>query len=147
MKLLSENKILVEVLSDERINVLKTLLCYLHYSDELYYYILFGYNEYSANIDRYKIDYPELKEDSGFFKLKRKDIFNAELISDILIEFQIASLYINKLSDLVEKYDFAEMRHLTSTYAGYVIEELTEDYIIIEKGESRPDWDLNKMGV
>ncbi|WP_165024366.1 hypothetical protein [Dysgonomonas sp. ZJ279] len=126
---------------------LEHILKYLRFSDSVCYYIFFGYREYNRNIEPYYKYYRELTSDKGIIRLKETDISNTQLIYNILNEFQICSLYINESSDLTENFDFAKWRDSRQLYNGYVITDMMEDYIIINKDSCLPDWNISKMGI
>lgn len=126
---------------------LRKVLEYLHGQNDLYYYIFFGYSEFNRDIQKYKECYSELTSDHGFFKLKDEDRDNYQMISDILCNFQMASLYINKVPGLNQQYQFDDMRNSSCLFGGYVIDAMRETHIRILKSDDLPDWDLKRMGI
>ena len=133
---------------EEKRKYVATILEYLQYDDSSsYYYLFFGYQEWNGDITNYTAKYPELNNDKGFIGIMKEDILNVDFIIDILGEFQMASLYISEIPNLDEKYDFKDIRDYPSRFGGYVIEELRLDFIVVQKDDDLPAWDLEKMGV
>lgn len=143
----TNNILRIRFSSEKRSIYVKKVLMYLHYTDPVYYYIYFGYGFSNVDIYKYAETYPAIYEDKGFIRLKDEDINNYQLIEDFLYEYHDAQLYITCYPDLEKKYDYKMMRDNNFIFDGYTILELEEDYLILDKEDSLPAWDFEKMGI
>lgn len=130
------------------------------YSKYSYSYFFFGYHIYDVDIDKYIEMYPDLSEEHGFIKIKKNDLLNTDFVSNILLEYQMASLYINDIPDLDKKYTFPIIRdfghkhydcrkdqYMSSIITGYSIKQWEGDYVTITRTDDCLQWNINKMNI
>lgn len=127
----------------DKMYVWNRLFSNLHYSDKVNFYLLGGYHEFNIDMQKWEKVYNELSNDHFFIKLDNHFLYNNLLVCDVFNEFQICNLLINEIKDLNKEYDFTFLRlHLKDMrdyFNGYVIEELTDDYIILNWGGAVQD--------
>jgi hypothetical protein len=138
---ITTNTLIINIPEQTTMKPVEAILKYLHYDTPLYCYLFFGYREYNKDITEYIDYYPELANDKGFIKIKEEDIQNVSFIVDILNEYQMASLFINKIPGLEKKYGFVTIRDSTSLFEGYVIKEFKYGYMEILKENTLPQWE------
>ena len=136
-----------DISDEQRLLYVKNIIDYLHFTDPLHYYLAFGYSDGNSNLRPYYDRYPELSDHDGFIKLKDEDVKDYKLIYDILFNYQIGCLYINTYDDLDKKYNFSHFRCNSSIFEGYVITEMRDYIVSIEKDWDLPAWDTEKMGI
>jgi hypothetical protein len=78
--------------------------------------------------------------------LKEKDIYNAELISDLLCSCEIASLYVCTDAGLEKKFS-DRINPPFYQYGEYEITEMGEDYMVVTKHDTAPEWDFEKLSI
>lgn len=126
----------------DKMLVWNRLFSNLHYSDKVNFYLLAGYHDYNIDMSRWEEVYPGLSNDHFFIKLDKYFQHNDVLISDAFNEFQICALLVNENNNLDKEYDFSYLRlylkDVDNMFNGYIINELTDEYIII-------DWNINYL--
>lgn len=143
----SDTQLLISFSYNQKIDVLKNVLDYIDCTKKQFYYFLFRNKNFNVDLVKFQNIYEALKWDYGFIRLNENDIQNYQFISDIFDEYQIASLYINEISDLNENYNYDDIFSNSSSFGGYIISDMKDDYIRLHKDSYFPDWDLSKMGI
>jgi hypothetical protein len=145
----TDDALFVYFSEDRKHSVMESILKYIYDSKPIYCYIYFGYCENNLSEERYTTDYPELLHEYGAIMLKGKDVDNVEFISDVLRNYQMASLYVSEEAGLDKKYGFEEWRNVwfSGHYGRYAIMEMREDYMIVKKSANTPEWDFEKIGI
>lgn len=158
---LFESQITFYIPKAKRLELLDKVINYIiGDSRYCYYYFFFGYHIYDVNMDKYIEMYPDLAKEHGFIKIEETDLSNTNFISNILLEYQMASLYISTIPNLENKYTFPYIRDLgdkhydykTGQYVdsiikGYGIKQWEGDYISITRTNDCPPWNVDKMNI
>lgn len=126
---------------------LNKVLQYIQFSEQLYYYIVFGDSLGGCEYPEYYNLYPELNCEEGRIQLRPEDMNNIDFIYSMLNNFHSSCLYITEDSLFLEHYpDITWRDNQKILKKGYTIEMLVE-YITILRGDDQPTFNLDRVGI